>query len=323
LRGRTPSVGRLALIFMAARTRMPRSRTGCLTCRHRKVHIDRSPTHFKADACIVQLKCSEERPVCAQCVKANRECIPSTGITFRHQQNPSMNHADHGEGSLKSFYGYKETFAKETTWVPLPSQLTFVHTNNPYDDEEDDSGYVDHDGSLMPGTNDIYTSEGHGKIDYEFARELAQAAYPQMHGLEALSAVATQDQYSYAPPPAPMTQSEHSSHQHFSTAGHQEAHSNTSQNLEFILNPTSAGAANNSNIDPRLHSDVPVSQPSFDPPHSSPENVSSSFCSVYRVRLLTNVRFLPQPLFRNTYCELRISSSTSNFQDTHSPMGIA
>ena len=190
-----------------------------------------------------------------------------------------MNHADHGEGSLKAFYGYKETFAKETTWVQVPSQLTFVHTNNPYDDD-DDSGYVDHDGNLVPSAVEQYTAEGHGKSDYEFARQLAQAAYPQMHGLEALSAVASQDQYSYAPPPAPMTQPEHSSHQHFSPANHQDGQSNTVQNLEFILNPTSAGAANNSNIDPRLHSDVPVSQPSFDTPRASPADVSASFRSV-------------------------------------------
>ena len=175
-----------------------------------------------------------------------------------------MNASELGEGSLKNFYGYKETFTRETTWMPVPRELKFVHTNNPYEDDED-GGYADGDTSFMTDMSERY-EEGHGRSDYEFARELAQAAYPAYatHGLEALSAVASQDQYSYAPPPAPMTSAEHSPHQQFPTANPQQSHAPASQNLDFILNPTSSGAAvspsNNSNIDPRLHSETPVSE---------------------------------------------------------------
>lgn len=53
----------------------------------------------------------------------------SQPITFRHQQNPSMNGDD--QDSLKSFYGYKETFAKSTTYVAsiraLESAITDLH----------------------------------------------------------------------------------------------------------------------------------------------------------------------------------------------------
>ena len=84
----------------------------------------------------MQLKCSEERPVCSQCHKAKRECIPSSGITFRHQQNPSMNGDPVSRESLKNFYGYKETFGRESVWVPVPSKLEFITTTNPYEDED-------------------------------------------------------------------------------------------------------------------------------------------------------------------------------------------
>lgn len=188
-----------------------------------------------------------------------------------------MNQNNHGEGSLKNFYGYKETFAKETTWVQVPRELKFVHTLNPYEDVDEDGGYADGDTSFMTDISERY-QDNTDRTDYEFVRELAQAAYPQYatHGLEALSAVASQDQYSYAPPTAPMTRADQSPHQQNQTTA--------SQNLDFILNPTSAGAAmspsHNSNIDPRLHAEIPVSQPPGQGPHQT-EHVRTSSASLH------------------------------------------
>ncbi|KAH7079043.1 hypothetical protein BKA63DRAFT_531767 [Paraphoma chrysanthemicola] len=92
-----------------------RSRTGCLTCRQRK------------------LKCDEKKPICSQCTKASRECIPSSGIVFRHQHNASMNGDDSGdENSLKGFYAYKNTFDEDTIWMDIPRHVTFINTTNPY-----------------------------------------------------------------------------------------------------------------------------------------------------------------------------------------------
>ncbi|KAF2709715.1 hypothetical protein K504DRAFT_467666 [Pleomassaria siparia CBS 279.74] len=92
-----------------------RSRTGCLTCRQRK------------------LKCDEKKPICGQCCKASRECIPSSGIVFRHQHNASMNGDDSGdENTLKGFYAYKNTFDDETVWLDIPKHVTFINTSNPY-----------------------------------------------------------------------------------------------------------------------------------------------------------------------------------------------
>jgi hypothetical protein len=74
-----------------------------LTCRQRK------------------LKCDEKKPVCSQCTKASRECVPSSGIVFRHQHNASMNGDDSGdENSLKGFYAYKNTFNEDTIWMDIP-----------------------------------------------------------------------------------------------------------------------------------------------------------------------------------------------------------
>lgn len=74
-----------------------------LTCRQRK------------------LKCDEKKPVCSQCCKASRECVPSSGIVFRHQHNASMNGEDLGDdSSLKGFYAYRNTFDEETIWLDIP-----------------------------------------------------------------------------------------------------------------------------------------------------------------------------------------------------------
>lgn len=75
-----------------------------LTCRQRK------------------LKCDEQRPVCGQCQKATRECVPSTGIVFRHQQNASMNDGQDADDSLQGFYAYKNTFDKDSVWVDTPKR---------------------------------------------------------------------------------------------------------------------------------------------------------------------------------------------------------
>jgi hypothetical protein len=74
-----------------------------LTCRQRK------------------LKCDEKKPTCSQCCKASRECIPSSGIVFRHQHNASMNGDEWAdENTLKGFYAYKNTFDDETVWLDIP-----------------------------------------------------------------------------------------------------------------------------------------------------------------------------------------------------------
>ncbi|KAF2771049.1 hypothetical protein EJ03DRAFT_269323 [Teratosphaeria nubilosa] len=234
----------------------PRSRTGCLTCRQRK------------------LKCSEERPVCAQCVKANRECVPASAITFRHQQNPSMSATERGSEQLKSFYGYKETFSKETTWVHIPQHLTFVTTTNPYDDEDAHPHPSSHRFHPSPPTDDAALASSLAALAEDAARyEQVRSApdYPftptvsdyATHGLEALSAVASQDQYNYAPPPAPMGHGEPVPLQPPSTTSPSDRHATSSgppnNNLDFLLNP------DNPNIDPRLHSETPVNDRSHPP----------------------------------------------------------
>ena len=165
-----------------------------------------------------------------------------------------MNGAEQGDGSLKSFYGYKETFGKGVQWVSIPKNLRFVHTSNPYQDENgDDVG----DASML--SHNPFEDD---QLNDDLA--LNQAAYPAYatHGLEALSAVASQDQYSYAPPPAPMGQHDPTSPEHSQSAmSPQQGHATTSQNLDFILNPASElSNPDNNNIDPRLHSQTPTGQ---------------------------------------------------------------
>jgi hypothetical protein len=157
--------------------------------------------------------------------------------------------------SLKNFYGYKETFGRDSIWVPVPQELTFITTNNPYDDE---------DGSINPSSavddnlihNGMNFDTNQAASDGDFARQLAQAAYPgyATHGLEALSAVASQDQYNYAPPPAPMTPHDvATSLQHVPSP--QQSHEAMVQSLDSLLNVHSNQPTVGSpppNIDPQL-----------------------------------------------------------------------
>ncbi|KAK4693605.1 hypothetical protein P7C71_g3824, partial [Lecanoromycetidae sp. Uapishka_2] len=160
-----------------------RSRTGCLTCRQRK------------------LKCDEQKPICGQCSKANRHCEASTGLTFRHQHNASMNANRTGSGSegnpsLSGFYSYKNTFDRDTVWLDVPKQLTFFNTTNPY---------------LDPGTPDLDGNmQIHGQLPYAPQQQEQWQIDNQLHdqslelplemhpfGLEALSHAAL-----YRPPQA-------------------------------------------------------------------------------------------------------------------------
>lgn len=170
--------------------------------------------------------------------------------------------------SLKNFYGYKETFGRDSVWVPVPQELTFITTNNPYDDEDGagnpavavDDG-LGHNGMSFDPSRD--TSDG------DFARQLAQAAYPAYatHGLEALSAVASQDQYNYAPPPAPM--SSHDPSQAIPHGSPQQSHDAMAQSLDSLLNVHNTHPSLTSpppNIDPRLHA-VDPGQPQQEQQH--------------------------------------------------------
>jgi hypothetical protein len=167
--------------------------------------------------------------------------------------------------SLKSFYGYKETFRQETTWLPVPQDLTFVHTNNPFLDEAGTAG----DDSLSHQD----PSYGQYKQESDLVTQLEQAAFQPYatHGLEALSAVASQDQYNYAPPPAHMSAQDISPVQPDSSTSLDLSQPTLAQTLGYVLNQQStaqtrqtavdeAPATVTSNIDPRLNASEPVQQ---------------------------------------------------------------
>ncbi|KAJ5698353.1 transcriptional regulator family: Fungal Specific TF [Penicillium macrosclerotiorum] len=153
-----------------------RSRTGCLTCRTRK------------------LKCDEQKPECSQCRKGGRECRPSEGIVFRHQQNASMNdnpqEAPEGRGDLKGFYSYKNTFDKDSVWLDVPKHVIFVDNSDPYADDIETSLAESSAVALAQAQNQRWGSG-------------SRASDAGSHTLEALSTVASHDRFPYSP----MTQS--------------------------------------------------------------------------------------------------------------------
>ncbi|PWY90738.1 Zn(II)2Cys6 transcription factor [Aspergillus heteromorphus CBS 117.55] len=149
-----------------------RSRTGCLTCRTRK------------------LKCDEQKPECSQCRKGGRECRPSEGIVFRHQQNASMNKdlegASTGRGSLKGFYSYKNTFDKDSVWLDIPKHVIFVDNSDPYA-EDLEAALGESEAAILAANSQTRAWSAHRTL----------SADGETHGLEALSTVAAHDRLSY------------------------------------------------------------------------------------------------------------------------------
>ncbi|KAL5340333.1 hypothetical protein BJX70DRAFT_361458 [Aspergillus crustosus] len=152
-----------------------RSRTGCLTCRTRK------------------LKCDEQKPVCTQCQKGGRECRPSEGVVFRHQQNASMNEnieesASNGRGSLRGFYSYKNTFDKDSVWLDIPKHVIFVDNSDPYA-QDLETALSESEAAILAANSQSVGWEG---------PQIPSVERREAHGLEALSAIAAHDGLSFS-----------------------------------------------------------------------------------------------------------------------------
>ncbi|KAJ5908072.1 transcriptional regulator family: Fungal Specific TF [Penicillium taxi] len=151
-----------------------RSRTGCLTCRTRK------------------LKCDEQKPQCSQCRKGGRECRPSEGIVFRHQQNASMNNElgepPEGRGNLKGFYSYKNTFDKDSVWLDVPERVVFVDNSDPYVDDLEAS-LAESSAMALAQAQSQRWSSGSG----------SRASDTDSHSMDAMSTVVTHDRLPFSP----------------------------------------------------------------------------------------------------------------------------
>ncbi|KAI4251388.1 MAG: hypothetical protein LQ352_004876 [Teloschistes flavicans] len=215
-----------------------RSRTGCLTCRGRK------------------LKCDEEKPICGQCSKAKRECRPCDGVVFRHQQNASMNSAD--GRNLNSFYAYKNTFDSDSVWLEIPKNVTFVNIQDPY--ALPSSPELEEDSNEPLPLHDPHDDR---EVEVEHA-SYTDLADPHIQGLEALSAAAlfmpsetSVLQESLSHPSDDMQNmksplADNGLEIGASLSMQAQAPSiPTNSNLDFILNPASTLSPQ---IDPDLHS---------------------------------------------------------------------
>ncbi|OAP54165.1 hypothetical protein AYL99_11700 [Fonsecaea erecta] len=90
-----------------------RSRTGCLTCRARKI------------------RCDEAQPNCANCQRGHRECVRSD-LPFRHQQNSGISNSSE-KHPFHSYFKKSQTYSEEhlMAFLPVPQQLTWVYITNP------------------------------------------------------------------------------------------------------------------------------------------------------------------------------------------------
>ncbi|KAL3469974.1 hypothetical protein BJX99DRAFT_240343 [Aspergillus californicus] len=139
-----------------------------------------------------KLKCDEQKPTCSQCLKGGRECRPSEGIVFRHQQNASMNEgneesAPDGRGSLRGFYSYKNTFDKDSVWLDIPKHVIFVDNSDPYA-QDIEATLSESEAAILAANSQSVGWDG----------PQLPSAEREVHGLEALSTIATHDRLSYS-----------------------------------------------------------------------------------------------------------------------------
>ncbi|CZT07796.1 related to regulatory protein for the arginine catabolic pathway [Rhynchosporium agropyri] len=153
------------------------------------------------------MKCDELKPTCSNCRKGNRQCQPSDGVVFRHQQNASMNgtgETEDGNGRLGSFYAYKNTFDENNTWVDVPKTVRFLNITDPYNMES--TPEPDQPSPLLVMSP---------AREERAPTSISNMAFDDAPGLDALSAAATSNfQYMRPLPGAPQNK------------------------LKFILNPT-------------------------------------------------------------------------------------
>jgi hypothetical protein len=156
-------------------------------------------------------------------------------VVFRHQQNASMNRAgevEHGK-KLEGFYAYRNAFNENSVWVEVPNtgtyvwrrpvcrlrlirdQVTFHNITDPYNMEPTPEPESPTTAASPVVLQTVTTENGYAHADYNGAA-----------GLEALSAAATSSLPYIRPIPVPEHPSSHSSN-----------------NINFILNPTSSDSA--------------------------------------------------------------------------------
>ncbi|TKA67000.1 hypothetical protein B0A49_06979 [Cryomyces minteri] len=175
-----------------------------------------------------------------------------------------MNGADdREENNLKGFYGYRETFGEGSVWVQVPKQqVTFVDNSDPYN--QPPSPALEAFATTMEQAG--RHPQGYPGADWPMSGPPSHSHNnSSTHGLEALSAAASGDHYSYVPPQAhmmrqdiPYSPVEGTSSMPTTTPARSvtdplspQASVAPSHNLRFILNPSSAASTP---IDPSLRS---------------------------------------------------------------------
>ncbi|KAL4974236.1 hypothetical protein BDW66DRAFT_90654 [Aspergillus desertorum] len=154
--------------------------------RHRILYLDSLTCRTR------KLKCDEQKPVCTQCQKGGRECRPSEGVVFRHQQNASMNKnigdgPSDGRGSLRGFYSYKNTFDKDSVWLDIPKHVIFVDNSDPYA-QDLESALSESEAAILAANSQNARWDG---------PQIPPAEKEETQGLEALSTLAAHGRLPY------------------------------------------------------------------------------------------------------------------------------
>ncbi|KAL3462336.1 hypothetical protein BJX64DRAFT_288459 [Aspergillus heterothallicus] len=93
-----------------------------------------------------------------------------------------------GRGSLKGFYSYKNTFDKDSVWLDIPKHVIFVDNSDPY--------AQDLEAALSESEAAILAANSQS-VGWEGPQQIPSAEQGEIHGLEALSTIATHDRLAY------------------------------------------------------------------------------------------------------------------------------
>ena len=171
---------------------------------------------------------------------------------------------------LKNFYGYKETFGKHTTWVDIPHELTFLHTNNPYEDDEDGPGGT---GLFEAGIADVKIEDHEPYYRPQHDEEptrVRSMSHIRAFGAQTLNPVSGHSQTAYNGIAPPLSNQNAMSSPRQSAGAQQYSHPIHNRNLDYILNPlpTSPPPVTLNQTDPHLHARSPSTQTSIASPEA-------------------------------------------------------
>jgi hypothetical protein len=127
--------------------------------------------------------------------------VASGTLTFRNHHNPSLNQGtEESAAGLENYFSYKESFAPDAVWVPVPTNLTFVNIVHPFEQDEEAESHND----AAPGYQQMAThtlealSTAATRENTQFTASYPATTYPDSGSMYSYSGPYTSNPLPYA-----------------------------------------------------------------------------------------------------------------------------